>query len=94
MSCRSARLYRFFAPLELLGELVEDRPPEEREVPPEDRLLPADERELPPDERELPTDRDRGAEVRPELLRVELGDRLLGARAVDRLLPVDVGERP
>jgi len=74
---------------------VPEEPPEGLpDDPPEGRLLPADERGLAPDERELPADGERGAEVRPEPLRTDVDGRLLGAPAVDRLPPLDVGGRP
>jgi hypothetical protein len=62
--------------------------------PPDGRLLPEDARGDAPDERELPADGERGAEVRPELLRTEVEGRLLGAPAVERLPPLDGEGRP
>lgn len=88
----SARLYFFLAPEGLLDGGLEDLAGE-RVLPAEDRL-PADDRVLLPDDRDLPAALDRGADVRPGLLRTELGERPLGATADDRLLPEDVGARP
>lgn len=78
-------------------------PPEDRELPVDDRELPADDRELPvdgcelpADDRELPVDGcelpaagERGTEVLPGLLRIELDAPVLGAPTIVR--PVAVG---
>jgi hypothetical protein len=74
---------------------VPDDPLEELpDDPPDGRLVPADERVLPPDERELPADGDRGADVRPGVLRTEVDGPLLGVPVIERLPPFDVDGRP